>query len=192
MENLDPIVSVAIGLGLAAACGFRVFVPLLAVGIASRSGTLTLAPGFEWVASDPALLAFATATLVEVAAYHVPFLDHLLDTLATPSAVVAGVVASAAVLSDLPPLVKWSIALIDGGGAAGLVQGATALSRLGSTALTGGLANPLFATFELIGAVLTVLLAITFPVLCLLAVGTVCLLFYRSSRRALARRRSPA
>ena len=161
--ELMPLVSIAIGLGLAAAAGFRVFVPLLALGLASRQGLVALAPGFEWVASPPALIAFGTATVVEVLAYHVPFLDHLLDVIATPSAVVAGTIASAAVLTDLPPVVKWSVAVLAGGGAAGLVQTATVLARVGSTTFTGGLGNVLFASFELFGAVGTVVLAIALP-----------------------------
>jgi hypothetical protein len=158
-----PVLSVALGLGLAAAAGFRVFVPLLALGLASRQGLVPLAPGFEWLATPPALIAFGTATVIEVLAYHVPFLDHLLDVLATPSAVVAGTLASAAVLTDLPPIVKWSVAVLAGGGAAGLVQTATVLARAGSTAFTGGLGNVLFASFELFGAVGTVVLAIALP-----------------------------
>ena len=165
--ELMPLVSVAIGLGLAAAAGFRVFVPLLALGLASRQGLVALAPGFEWVASPPALIAFGTATVVEVLAYHVPFLDHLLDVIATPSAIVAGTIASAAVLTDLPPVVKWSVAVLAGGGAAGLVQTATVLARVGSTTFTGGLGNVLFASFELFGAVVTVVLAIALPMVAL-------------------------
>lgn len=165
--ELMPLVSVAIGLGLAAAAGFRVFVPLLALGLASRQGLVPLAPGFEWIASPPALIAFGTATVVEVLAYHVPFLDHLLDVIATPSAIVAGTIASAAVLTDLPPVVKWSVAVLAGGGAAGLVQTATVLARVGSTTFTGGLGNVLFASFELFGAVGTVVLAIALPMVAL-------------------------
>lgn len=161
--EMMPLLSVALGLGLAAAAGFRVFVPLLALGIASRQGVVPLAPGFEWLASPPALIAFGTATVVEVLAYHVPFLDHLLDVIATPSAIVAGSLASAAVLTDLPPVVKWSVAVLAGGGAAGLVQTATVLARVGSTTFTGGLGNVLFASFELFGAVGTVVLAIALP-----------------------------
>lgn len=171
--EMMPLLSVALGLGLAAAAGFRVFVPLLALGLASRQGLVALAPGFEWLASTPALIAFGTATVVEVLAYHVPFLDHLLDVIATPSAVVAGALASAAVLTDLPPVVKWSVAVLAGGGAAGLVQTATVLARVGSTTFTGGLGNVLFATFELFGAVGTVVLAIALP---LVALGLLLLL----------------
>lgn len=165
--DLMPLVSVALGIGLAAAAGFRVFVPLFALGIAARAGWVGLADGFAWLASPPALIAFGTATLVEVVAYHVPYLDHLLDVIATPSAVLAGVLASAAVLTDLPPLVKWTVAVLAGGGAAGLVQGATVVTRAGSTALTGGLGNVLFASLESFGAVGTVVLAIALPLLAL-------------------------
>ena len=165
--ELMPLVSVAIGLGLAAAAGIRVFVRLLALCLSSRQGQVSLAPGFEWIASPPALIAFGTATVVEVLAYHVPFLDHLLDVIATPSAIVAGTIASAAVLTDLPPVVKWSVAVLAGGGAAGLVQTATVLARVGSTTFTGGLGNVLFASFELFGAVGTVVLAIALPMVAL-------------------------
>lgn len=161
--DLMPLVSVALGIGLAAAAGLRVFVPLFALGIASRSGYVTLADGFQWVESTPALIAFGTATLVEVLAYHVPFFDHLLDVLATPAAVVAGTLASAAVLTDLPPAAKWSVAVLAGGGAAGLVQSATVVARVGSTAVTGGLGNIALASLELFGAVGTVVLAIAVP-----------------------------
>lgn len=170
--DLMPLLSIALGLGLAAAAGLRVFVPLLALGIASRAGWVQLADGFEWLASDHALIAFGTATLVEVLAYHVPFLDHLLDTLATPSAVVAGTLASAAVLTDLPPIVKWTVAVLAGGGAAGLVQTATVLARVGSTTFTGGLGNVLLASFELFGAIGTVILAIALPLVTLALVLT--------------------
>lgn len=165
----DPMLlsSVALGVGLAAACGLRVFLPLFVIGVAARLGYVTLADGFAWLASPPALLAFGTATAVEVVAYHVPFLDNLLDAVATPSAVVAGALAAAAVLTDLPPLLKWTVAAIAGGGTAGLVQAATVLTRVGSTTLTGGLANVLLASLELFGAVGTVILAIALPLVCL-------------------------
>jgi hypothetical protein len=190
MESVDPLLSVAIGLGLAAACGFRVFVPLLALGWAAREGWVGLAPGFEWLSSEPALLALGTATALEVAAYFVPWLDHALDVLAAPSAVVAGVLASAAVLTDLPPVVRWSVALVGGGGAAGMVQSLTALTRLSSTAFTGGLANPLVAFVELAAAALTAFLALVLPLLALGLVVAAGIVLFRVSRRIGLRRRA--
>ena len=171
----DALTSVAVGIGIAAACGFRVFVPLLIVSAAALSGHLTLEPGFEWIGSIPALVAFATATLLEVLAYKVPWLDHALDMLATPAAAVAGVVASASVVTDLPPLLRWSVVLIGGGLAAGTVQGMTVLVRLKSGLTTGGIANPLVASGELAGAVVTSVLALTIPLVALAIVAAACI-----------------
>lgn len=161
---METFLSVCVGMGLAAACGFRVFVPFLAASLAARSGLLTLSPGFEWLGSWPALIAFAVATAVEIAAYYVPWLDNLLDALATPAAVVAGVVLTAAAVGDVSPFLKWTLAVIAGGGAAGLVQGVTGLTRHTSTLATAGLGNPLVATGEMVGSTLFSLLAILMPV----------------------------
>ena len=180
--GLEGLISVAIGLGLAAACGFRVFTPLLIAGIAAHWGRLPLAGGFEWLGPTPAHLAFGTATLLEVGAYYIPWLDHALDLLATPAAVLAGMIAAASVMTDLPPLLKWTVTIIGGGGAAGAIQAATVLLRLKSTALTGGLGNPVVATLELIGSVVTAFLAIVLPLLALLVALGVTLAAWRRRR----------
>jgi len=179
----SAVLSIGVGLGLAAAAGFRVFVPLLVLSLAAKAGYLPLSAGFEWVGTTPALIAFATATVLEVLGYYIPWFDNLLDTIATPSAVVAGVVASASVMTDLPPLVKWSVALIGGGGAAGLVAGSTSLLRLKSTATTAGLANPLVATIELAGSLFTSVFAILVPALVLIALAVLFFVVWRISRR---------
>ena len=189
-SDLMPLLSVALGIALAAAAGLRVFVPLFALGVAARAGYLGLADGFEWRASTPALIVLGTATLVEIVAYYVPYLDHLLDVIASPSAVLAGIVATAAVLTDMPPVVKWTVAIIAGGGAAGLVQGASVAARIGSTATTGGLGNFVLSSLETFGAVGTVILAIALPLLALLVV-IVMLGFAIAMLLRLARRRRP-
>src|SRR5215204_4144976 len=127
MENIagptyEILLSIAIAIGLSAACGFRVFVPCLVMSVAAQAGYLQLASGWEWIGSTPALIAFALAAILEIAAYYVPWLDNLLDTIATPAAVVAGVVATAAVVSGMSPFLTWTLAAIAGGGAAGLIQ----------------------------------------------------------------------
>jgi uncharacterized protein DUF4126 len=175
----DALLGLGLGLGLSAACGFRVFVPLLAISLGALTGHLSLAPGFSWVGSVPALLAFATATGLEIAAYYIPWFDHMLDVVATPTAVAAGILASASVMTDLPPLLRWTVALIGGGGAAGLIQGATVLLRLKSLAVTGGAANALVSTVELVGATGTVLLALIVPLVCLVAVAWFCIWAFR-------------
>ena len=173
-----------IGVGLAAACGFRVILPFLGLSIAGMNGIIPLAPEFQWIATWPALIAFATAAVLEVAAYYVPWMDNLLDSLTTPMAVVAGTVAAAAVASDLSPFVKWSLALIAGGGMAGIVQTGTALLRGMSTLSTGGAGNFAIATAELAGALATTLLSLLVPVLafvaaCLLAAWVLWKLIHR-------------
>ncbi len=162
--HTDWLLAIALGLGLAAASGLRVFVPLLALSLASSFGYVDVGPGWEWLASRAAMVAFGTATVLEVVAFAVPWLDHALDVVASPAAIVAGILASASVLVDMPPLLKWSIAIIGGGGMAGLTQGATVLARLKAGLFTGGLANPLVAIVELVGAVLLSAMAVFVPI----------------------------
>jgi hypothetical protein len=189
---METLLAVALGLALSAACGFRIFVPLLAVGAAQATGYLTLAPKFAWVGSTPALVVLVVATVVEVAAYHVPWLDHLLDTIASPAAIVAGIVVTASVVTDMDPLWRWTLAVIAGGGLAGAVQGSTVLVRAASTAATGGLANPVVATGELAGAVAISILALLVPVFALFVVVTGILLAILWVRRRRARRSDAA
>jgi hypothetical protein len=182
---METAFSIALGIGLSAACGFRVFVPLLIMSIAAHTGHLTLSSGFEWVGSVPALLAFGTATLVEVLAYYIPSLDHLLDAVATPAAVVAGIVTSASAFTDMSPLLKWTLALIGGGGIAAVVQGATVLTRIKSTAFTGGLGSPVVSSIELAGAVVTSTMAILAPVFCMVVIAVGIYVVFRVNGRTL-------
>ena len=190
MSELDLALSIALGVGLAAAVGFRVFLPLLVVSVAAYTGNIPLSDGFAWLGTPSVLAMLGVAALVETLAYYIPGVDNLLDALATPAAFLAGIVVSAAVMADLPPMVKWTTAIIAGGGAAGLTQSATALLRLNSTTLTGGLGNPLIATAEFGGAVLVSLLALFAPLFALALVVAFCWLAVRFARRMF--RRAPA
>ncbi len=184
-SGLQALLSIALGLGLAAACGFRVFVPLLIASATARFGHLHLAGGFDWLASTGALIALASATALEIVAYYVPWLDHALDMIATPAAVLAGMFASASVLVDLPPPLKWAITIIGGGGIAALIQGTSVLLRLKSTSLTGGVANPVVATAELMGAVGVGLLAVLLPLAGLALVSALVFFSFRATGRLL-------
>ena len=167
---MEILVSVGLGVGLAAACGLRVFLPVLFMGLAARAGFLTLADGFEWMAGYPALLALGVATACEIGAYFVPWLDNFLDTVATPAAFTAGTVVAAANIETATPLLGWSLATVTGGSAVAVVQTGTTLLRAASTATTGGLGNPLVSTAESVGAVGMSLLAVTVPLLALATV----------------------
>ena len=163
MSEFELPLSVVLGIGLAAATGFRVFLPMLVASAAAYFGHLPLSDSFAWLGTGPALTMLSVATLVEILAYYVPGLDNLLDTLATPAALVAGTIVSAAVMTDVPPMVKWTAAIIAGGGVAGLTQGATAIIRANATVFTGGLGNFVISTAELIGALVVSLLALAAP-----------------------------
>ena len=160
----DLALSVVLGIALAAATGLRVFLPMLIVSGAAYTGHLHLDNGFAWLGTPSALTMLSVAALAEVLAYYIPIIDNLLDTLATPAALVAGTVVSAAVMTDVPPMVKWTAAVIAGGGIAGLTQGMTGMLRAHTTVLTGGLGNPVIATMELGGALLISFLALAAPV----------------------------
>jgi len=190
LAAFDVVLSIALGFGLAAAVGLRVFLPMLLVGLAAYSGHLTLSSGFAWVATPAALLMLSVATLVEILAYYIPGLDNLLDTIATPATLIAGTVVAAAVMADLPPLVKWTTAVIAGGGAAGLTQGITALLRAKSTLLTAGLGNPVLATAEWAGALGLALLALSAPLAALVLVALLGWLGLRLVRRLTLRDRA--
>src|SRR6185437_15346184 len=109
--------------------GFRIFLPLLVVSVTAYAGHLQLSEHFTWLGSLPALTMLAVAALVEVLAYYVPAVDHLLDAITTPAALIAGTLLAAATMTNLPPLVKWATAVIAGGGATGITQTVTALLR---------------------------------------------------------------
>ena len=179
MSNLDLTLSVALGVGLAAATGFRLFLPLLVLSAAAYTGHVSLNESFAWLGTPAAMIMLGTAAIVEIAAFYIPGVDNLLDTLATPGAVVAGTIASAATMTDLPPMLKWTTAVIAGGGVAGVTQGLTAMLRAKSTVLTGGLGNSIVATAELGGASLISLLALAAP---LAALAVVILIFWLAFR----------
>ena len=185
-DSFGLLFSVALGIGLAAATGFRVFVPLLVAGLAARAGWVPLTESFAWLQSTPALVALSSAAVLEILAFYIPGLDHLLDVMAAPLAVIAGVLASASVMVDMPPEVRWPIAVIAGGGIAALTKGATAVVRAKSAALTGGLGNPVVSTAETAGAATVSILAIIAPLLCLAGVIAVAVWAVRRLRRSRA------
>jgi len=187
---METTLSIFVGVGLSAACGFRVFVPFLIMSMASLAGHLDLAPGFDWIGTYYALAAFATATLVEVLGYYVPWVDNILDAIATPAAIVAGTVATAAMVSDLSPFLKWALALIAGGGTAGVIQLGTVALRGASSATTGGLGNFVVSTGELAGSIAATLIAIVLPIVAIILVAVLCLFILRGLRRIFFRKRT--
>lgn len=170
---METLFGVIVGVGLAASCGFRVFVPMLVMSVAVKAGQLELSDGWSWVGSWPAIISFSVATLIEIVGFYIPWLDNLLDTMASPAAVVAGTIATAACVSEMSPLFQWSTAIIAGGGAAGIVQGTTVFARGASSATTGGFANFLVSTIELLMSFVLSVLAVIVPVVSLFVLAIV-------------------
>ena len=179
----DLALSLVLGIALAAATGFRVFLPMLIVSGAANTGHLQLDNSFAWLGTPSALTMLSVAALAEVLAYYVPVIDNLLDALATPAALIAGTIVSAAVMTDVTPMVKWTAAVIAGGGIAGLTQGLTGMLRAHSTVLTGGIGNPVIATAELGGALLVSFLALVAPATAIALVILFLLVVIRLFRR---------
>jgi hypothetical protein len=171
---METIIGLAIGTGLSAACGFRVFVPLLGLSTAALSGYLTLSQGFQWLGTWPALIAFASATVLEICAYYIPWVDNMLDALMTPTAILAGTITTASMMGDISPFLKWSAAIIAGGGISAIVQGGTVALRTKSSAATGGMTNFMVSNVELAGSTLLTICAIVIPVLCFVVVVWIC------------------
>ena len=180
---LDLALAVAMGVGLAAAVGLRVFLPMLVLSIGAYAGHLPLSSGLAWLGTPAALVMLSVASTVEILAYYIPGVDNVLDVIATPAALIAGAVVSAAVMTDVPPMVRWTTAVIAGGGAAGAIHGLTSLLRAKSTMMTAGFGNHAIATGELGGALILSLLALAAP----LAAVAIALLFGWFAVRVLRR-----
>lgn len=164
VSDIGVVSAVMAGISLSAASGLRVFIPILALGLAGRYELLPVSEQFLWMTSDPVLLIVGLAALIEVGSYYVPLVDNLLDLFATPAALAGGTVIVASLLPEMNAVAQWSTAAALGGGTAGIVQGSTVLARGLSTASTGGLGNAAVSTGETGGSLAAVVLALLLPV----------------------------
>lgn len=196
---MNEIVAIFAGVGLAAACGFRVFVPLFIASLAANTGVevyggmdfqALIGTDYDWLGSTPVTIALGVATVLEIGSYYIPWLDNALDTVATPAAIVAGTFISGAMLPEFmgDDALKWIVAAIMGGGTAGVVQGASVITRGASTASTGGIGNPAVSTAELGGSLLTAILAVMVPILAGVLVLVMLFFFIRMIVRFFSRR----
>ncbi len=186
--NAELITALAIGIGLAASAGFRVFVPMLVAAIAAKAGILPLNESFQWLSSWTSIAILGTATVVEIMAYYVPFVDNLLDTIATPLAVVAGTLLLTSVLPIDSELMRWITGAAVGGGSAAVVQSGSALTRLTSTKLTAGVGNPVVATAENVAATGTSILSLIIPFFIVAIFLLLVLFIFTQLRRRLRRK----
>lgn len=161
----ETILSIFLGIGLAASVGFRVFLPLFALSLAAYFGKWELNESWLWIGSLTAVLTLGVAMLIETFAYFIPWVDNILDTVAVPLAAIAGTAVMVSTVANLDPAITWSLAIIAGGGTATAIKGASATSRLASTASTGGLANPIVSTVETGTAIVVTTASIFAPII---------------------------
>lgn len=163
---MEELLGLFIGISLSATCGFRIFVPLLGMSIAHHAGALSFSSGFDWIGSWPATITFGVAMVIEIAGYYIPWVD----TIATPAAIVAGTIVTASMVGGVSPFLRWSLAIIAGGGIAGIIQGSSVLVRSASAVSTAGLANPVVSTGELAASILGTLISIILPTVAVILV----------------------
>ncbi len=186
----DTIISIFLGVGLAASVGFRVFLPLFALSMAAYLGAWELNDSWQWIGSIPALVTFGVATLVEIFGYFIPWVDNLLDTLAIPLAGIAGTAVMVSTVVDLDPVVTWSLAIIAGGGTATAIKGANATGRLASSSTTAGLGNPIVSTIETGTAVTVSTASILAPPIAAILVIIILAIVFRIYRKLRPRRKT--
>ncbi|HJM87685.1 MAG: DUF4126 domain-containing protein [Candidatus Thalassarchaeaceae archaeon] len=189
MDIWSSIVALSLGLGLSAACGFRVFIPPLAMGVGARAGLIDLGESWSWMGETWVMAIFAVATLLEIGAYYIPWLDNLMDTITTPSAIIAGIIVTSSSLDGMDPTLQWILAIVAGGGTSGTIQLGTVATRAVSTATTGGIANPLVSTVEAGACILCTILALLLPVI---AAFLVVALMFVAINKIVNRKRKPS
>jgi len=165
---MEWILAICTGIALSAACGLRVFVSFFVLSLASKFFGISVPDGLMWLSSWTAFVFLCVAMVVEVAGYYIPWIDNALDVISTPLALVGGAFMMGGVLGDVPTYMRWSLAVIFGSGAAGVVQVGTTLTRAFGTVTTGGSANNVVTTGENVGAVSVTLLGVILPIVGLL------------------------
>lgn len=183
MSTEATILAALMGLSLASASGFRVFLPPFLLSIAVRTDTLVNLDlsdtSFAIFDSNAAVLVLGIACLAEFAAYYIPWLDNLLDTIATPAAVLSGVGMSSMVLVGTDPIMQWSFAIIAGGGSAGIIQLTTVAIRGLSSTLTLGFGNSFVASGENIASIVLTIAALLAPLIAAIFAIIIILLLVR-------------
>lgn len=183
----ETLLSICLGIGLAASVGFRVFVPLFVLSLSSYYGVWELNESWMWLGSTAALITFGVATLVEIFAYYIPYVDNLLDSITVPLATIAGTAVMASTMVDLSPVATWSLAIIAGGGTAAVVAGTSSVSRLASTTTTAGFANPIVSTIETVTSFVLSIISVFIPILATVLVLIIIYFVFRLYRKMKSR-----
>jgi len=189
MQEVTIIMATLMGISLAAASGFRVFLPPFLLSLAARFNVVwfldidLIGTQFEFFTSTLSIVVLGIATVAEFAAFYAPWIDNALDTIATPASIMAGVAMTAIVLEGNDPIIQWAIAIVAGGGVAATIQSATVATRGLSSTFTFGLGNSAVATGENVASVALTLIAILIPFLSAFLVLLIVALLLRMKRK---------
>ena len=175
----ETLLSIFLGIGLAASVGFRLFIPLFALSLAAHLNLLELNESWEWISSLTVLVTLGIATIVEVLAYYIPLVDNLLDTVTVPLAAIAGTAVMLSTIVDLSPFMTWALSIIAGGGAAVAIAGTSSVVRLTSTGTTAGLGNPIISILETVTSILITVISLFIPILAIILVVIVLFIIFR-------------
>ncbi len=186
---MQILLSIITGISMSAACGFRIFVPFLVMSIASLSGWVSFGNETSWIGTYPALIVFGVATIVEIGGYYNPWIDNMLDLISTPLALIAGIILTSSILTDINPFWKWTLSIIAGGGAAINVQLLTVKARAFSSFITTGLGNPIVSTIETLSSITISFLSIFVPVVAFLLLLLIVVFIYKMIKKAKDRRK---
>jgi hypothetical protein len=176
---MEALLSVLLGIALASAVGFRVFIPFLILSVSAHFNLVPLNESWIWLASPMAIIAFAVGTAIEIFAYFIPIVDHFLDSIAIPVAGIAGSAIMLSTIADFDPFLTYSLAILAGGGTAAAIKTATSTSRLASTTLTAGIANPIVTLIESFFSVVLSVFSVFIPILAILLVIAIFYFIYK-------------
>ena len=191
MDQLVTLLaSLVLGVSLAASCGLRAFLPLFVLGMGARLGLVDLGDAFEWLGHTPALLALGVGVVCELLGDKIPFVNHVLDLLATPLRAVAGMLVLAATVVDMPIWIVALLAIILGGGVALAVHVTKSGLRGASTAATAGASSPFHSAVEDLVCLFSTIFSMVFWVVALVIAAGALLLAGISARAVYQRLQS--
>lgn len=167
------ILPILAGILLAAATGFRVFLPLAALSWAANLNYFELQPSLGWLGTKTAAGILTAAVVIEILADKFPAVDNFLDSINTFVKPIAGALVMAAPLISLDPAYAIVIGIAAGSTVAGGIHLLKAKARLAANLLTFGLAAPVLSVAEDAFTLLVIAAAIFVPLVGLVLVGVI-------------------
>lgn len=160
MKDLSVmVINILLGLALATATGFRIFLPMFLLSFTSHIGWVTLPQKLSWLEGETALFVLGVAMLIELVSYFIPGVDNIMDIIDTPIAVIVGFLVVFSVI-EVNSMMEWILAVVIGGIVPAVIKACKATIRGGVTLLMGGLGNGLFSIVEALASILIVVISV--------------------------------